>query len=167
MKYGVLIDHFAMNEIPSGILKNVYQYWLDMKGEREMPSRADLNPADITNLLPYIMLVDVEQQPRRYRYRLVGTETVKAMGYDVTGQYLDELPLVEKHVKIRSDWLVKEKSPYMFFDKLKWSNRSLLDYQTIALPLSANGEDVTMFFLGMHYQFPGDERTTIYPIRSK
>lgn len=167
MKYGILIDRFKLNDIPSSILQNIYQYWQNMKGERDMPSRSDLNPAEITTLLPYIMLVDVEQQPLRYKYRLTGTETVKAIGYDVTGKYLDELPLIEKHVKVRSDWLVKEKRPYIYFDKLKWSNRTLMDYQAIALPLSSNGEDVDMFFLGMYYQFPGDERTEIYPIRSK
>jgi len=167
MKYGILIDHFNMNDIPSNILRNIYQYWMDMKGERIMPARSDLNPADIVPLLPYLVLVDVEQQPRRYKYRLVGTETVKAMGYDVTGKYLDELPRIEKHVKTRSDWLVKEKRPYIFFDKLKWSVRSFLDYQAIALPLSCNGEDVDIFMLGLHYQFPRDARTEIYPIRSK
>lgn len=35
-------------------------------------------------------MLDVEREPLRFRYRLVGTEQVAAMGADLTGRYLDE-----------------------------------------------------------------------------
>lgn len=167
MKYGVLVDNFTKDDINCSILRDFYQYWLDMKGDKLIPSRADLNPTDIPHLLPYMMLIDVEYQPRRYRYRLVGTETVRAMGEDVTGKYLDERPRIEKHVKKRSDWIVKNKRPYLYLDKLKWSGRSLLDYQTVAMPLSSNDVDINILMLGMYYHIPNDQRTEEYPTRSR
>ncbi len=68
-----------------------------------MPSRRDLNPADIVTMLPHICLVDVDDRTKRYRIRLVGTETVKALGADITGKYLDQYPGIENHLKVRYD----------------------------------------------------------------
>lgn len=154
-----LIDNFSVDDLPNNILREIYQYWLDMRGNRPIPSRADLDPADIVRLLPHISLIDVESETGRYKMRLIGSETVKAMGLDVTGKYLAEFPLIEQMLKNNYDWLVKEKRPYINFDKLKWSKRSYMDYYALGLPLSGNGKDVDMLMFGMYYQFPNDERT--------
>ncbi len=59
-------------------------------GARALPDRADLDPAEIPLLLPYILISEVEQ-PFRIRYRLIGTEVVHVTGMNFTGHYLDEL----------------------------------------------------------------------------
>ena len=151
-----------MDDLPNDILRGVYQYWLDMKGGCRMPSRADLNPADIVHLLPYISLVNVEPETKRYKIRLVGTETVRAMGVDITGKYLDEIPQVEIHLKTRYDWMVREKRPYIFSDKLRWSEKSFLNFFSIGLPLSENGHDVNILMYGSYYQFPDEARTKFH-----
>lgn len=56
-----------------------------------MPRRADIDPADIASLLPQIALVDIEHEPFRIRYRVVGTKLVEYVGHDFTGLYLDEV----------------------------------------------------------------------------
>lgn len=155
----MLDQEFAINDLPNDILKEIYQYWLDMKGERAMPSRADLNPADIVHLLPHVSLINVEQETGRYKMRLIGTETVKAMGIDVTGKYLDEFPLIDGFLRKNYDLLVKKKEPYINFQKLKWSSKSYMDYYALGLPLSSNGKDVDILMFGMYYQFPVDKRT--------
>ena len=55
-----------------------------------MPSRAEIEPTEIPTLLPYLALIDVELNPRRFRWRLVGTHITGAMGYDYTRFYFDE-----------------------------------------------------------------------------
>lgn len=155
---------FNADDLPNNILRDIYQYWLDMKGDKLMPSRADLNPGDIVQLLPHLSLVDVEKETGRYKMRLIGTETVKAMSIDLTGKYLDELPLIEDLLKNNYDWLVKNKQPYMNFDKLKWSRKSYLDYYAIGLPLSSNGTDVNILMFGMYYQYPSEKRTEFYTL---
>jgi hypothetical protein len=42
-------------------------------------------------LLPNLFVVDVEHDPLRIRYRLVGTRAIEVTGYDITGHYLDNL----------------------------------------------------------------------------
>jgi hypothetical protein len=156
---------FIIDDVKNSKMRFLYQYWLDIRGARTMPSRADLNPADIVDILPHVSLVDVEYTPCRYKFRLVGTESVKAMGHDVTGKYLDELPLLDRYMKGRYDWLVENKRPYIYSDKLKWSEKSFLDYSTISMPLSRNERDVDIILFGMFYHFPKDKQTEPYPVK--
>ncbi|NOZ42767.1 MAG: PAS domain-containing protein [Alphaproteobacteria bacterium] len=151
---GVLIDDFTIDDIPYNMLKDIFNYWLAIKGGRAMPSRRDLNPADIVTMLPHICLVDVDDRAKRYRIRLVGTETVKALGADITGKYLDQYPGIENHLKVRYDWLVQNKRPYLVSDKLKWSQKSFLNFCSIGLPLSANGRDVNIIMFGSCFHNP-------------
>ncbi|MCF8466584.1 MAG: PAS domain-containing protein [Sneathiella sp.] len=43
----------------SGRLLAVRDYWLYRKGDRQMPTRQELNPANISRHLPSIALTDV------------------------------------------------------------------------------------------------------------
>ena len=91
----MLNKKFTRDDLPNPIMRDIYQYWLDMKGDRLMPSRADLNPIEITKLLPHLSLIDVEHKTGRYKFRLIGTETVNVLDMDPTGKYLDEIPQIE------------------------------------------------------------------------
>jgi len=56
-----------------------------------MPSRADIDPADLKRILPNILLAKIDRESRRVRYTLVGTRCVAHAGMDYTGHYLDEI----------------------------------------------------------------------------
>lgn len=71
-------------------IAQAYAYWRTKARDRAMPARADLDPVDIPNLLPNIMLVDV-QGPHRFRYRLIGTDCAQSHGIDATGRYIDDV----------------------------------------------------------------------------
>jgi hypothetical protein len=74
------------------IAKAFDRYWRRLKGDREVPRFLDFNINDVPGeALPYMSLVQVENHPRRFRYRLAGTSVVAAYGRDITGLYLDEL----------------------------------------------------------------------------
>lgn len=55
-----------------------------------LPSRSDINPAEMVRLLPNIMLMDVIPPGPQFRYRLVGTGKVGHRGFDPTGKTLEE-----------------------------------------------------------------------------
>ena len=109
-----------------------------------MPSRADIDPADIRHLLPAIALVDIEPEPFRVRYRVVGTRLVQDMGHDFTGLYLDELRFD------RPDELLAlyrraadERAPA--FRSFTWRRPDgiVWGFETAILPLSDDGVRVT------------------------
>lgn len=70
-------------------LEAVWGYWDVRRGDRRCPARADLDPLDIPQLLPHLGLVDVEDDGRRFRYRLIGTHMNAMLGENFTGRCLD------------------------------------------------------------------------------
>jgi hypothetical protein len=66
-------------------------YWAGKRRGERLPRRADLAPEEIVPLLPYILLADIEPEPLRIRYRLVGTAIAEGSRRDITGLHLDEI----------------------------------------------------------------------------
>jgi len=74
----------------SKILEQLQEYWHSKRKGQEMPSKAEIEPTEIPTLLPDLALIDVELNPRRFRWRLVGTHITGATGYEYTRFYFDE-----------------------------------------------------------------------------
>jgi len=66
-------------------------WWTSKKEASGLPDRRAFDPAEFKALMPNLVIVEVEQEPFRVRYRLVGTRVAQFTGFDFTGRYLDEL----------------------------------------------------------------------------
>jgi hypothetical protein len=79
--------------VPQDAHPNIWmlvRYWQYIHPPGRLPGRIHFDPIDIPALLPNIRLIDVvEGGPHRYRVRLIGTEHVKQLGYDPTGQWYE------------------------------------------------------------------------------
>jgi hypothetical protein len=73
------------------MLREMYEYWRGKCAGRSMPRRGDIDPAEITKLLPHMMITEMLEQGTRYRYRLAGSAVTEAFGRSLTGHYVDEL----------------------------------------------------------------------------
>lgn len=83
--------HGDASRIPEPQLRDLYLYWHGKKDGRLWPAGADIDTADLGPLLPYSMLVDVLQDGRYFRFRLIGADV--ALGVDPTGKLQhEELP---------------------------------------------------------------------------
>src|SRR5258708_34032350 len=70
----------------------LYRYWLALHPARGLiPGRQHFDPVDVPRLLPLLWLIEFQRHPLRFKYRLVGTEHVQALGRDPTSQWLDEV----------------------------------------------------------------------------
>lgn len=79
-------------EIRHPVLRRFFAYWRAKAGDRAMPRRADIDPVDFPYALGYVILVEVERAPLRFRFRLYGSALVNYFGDgDYTGRYADEL----------------------------------------------------------------------------
>ncbi len=67
-------------------------YWNSRRGDRAMPTRADLDPADIKRLLPHVVLIDVLHDPLDFRFRLLGTEVDRIVRANPLGKRFSEIP---------------------------------------------------------------------------
>lgn len=73
-------------------VRQLYEYWRGLHPPGGgLPGRQHVDPVAIpAHLLPFVWLVDIQRQPLRFRYRLLGTEHVRVLGRDYTGQWIDE-----------------------------------------------------------------------------
>lgn len=71
-----------------------------------LPLRRSFDPADIPKLLPHLVLLDVFDQPRDFRYRVIGSEVRRYLHADYTGKRLTEIP--------------HQKPPSIIFSNLEW-----------------------------------------------
>jgi hypothetical protein len=85
-----------LSQMRSERVRRLHEYWGAKAGAPgAVPQRRDIDPTELPDLLPNLMLVDVEYNPLRFRYRLVGTRVVDFSYHDFTGTYLDEAGWVE------------------------------------------------------------------------
>jgi hypothetical protein len=68
----------------------LHRYWDSKRRGRQMPSRGDIDPAEMVYFLPGVVLIDVVADARRFVYRLVGTREVAMRGRDPTGKSVSE-----------------------------------------------------------------------------
>jgi hypothetical protein len=70
-------------------VRQLAEYWLSLGGGTA-PERSLLEPRAIITLLPYVLLIEFEDEPFRVRYRLTGTKVDEMTGINITGRTLDE-----------------------------------------------------------------------------
>ncbi|WP_179954123.1 PAS domain-containing protein [Denitrobaculum tricleocarpae] len=70
------------------VLSALYRYWARLRKSDGPPLRSDLDPVEIPQLLPYVLLVECHDEGRRIKFRLVGTDV--AFGSDPTGRFLQD-----------------------------------------------------------------------------
>jgi hypothetical protein len=85
-----LACEIAFGDVKSEPVKRFETYWRSKSRGDLLPRRRDIDPAEILDILPLFILVDIEAQPFRVRYRLCGTR-VSLLDEELTGRYLDEL----------------------------------------------------------------------------
>lgn len=136
----------SIDELGDERLQRLYVYWQEKRGSRRMPSREDIDPVDLTFCLGYLCLIDVEPgNPLRFRFRVDGSNCVSISGIEMTGRYVDEIPLTEysKVTEIAYRQICVTKAPHYYIDDEIWDNRQYR-IEGILLPLSNDGETVNM-----------------------
>jgi hypothetical protein len=141
-------------ELDDTRLRRLFGYWLEKRGERLFPAKAEIDPLDFPYILGYVTLVDVERDPRRYRFRLDGSILVALSGTDYTGRYLDELPGAEYVAFILEtyDRVVDRGEPFRY-RKNELLDQQLFSEETIILPLGDNPPKIDMLMVAV---IPGD-----------
>lgn len=121
-----------------------------------MPARKDL---DVTELapacLPGLMLVDVFHDPRRYRYRLIGTGVVAASGEDRTGRFFDDVSFFKLHPAVVQQYetVVATGQPLHSLEPFtNLRNGALYEVDRLLLPLSSDGQLVDMLIVFFQFK---------------
>ena len=133
-------------------LRALKRYWDGKRGRRAMPARADLDPVEIPELLPYILLVDTAETLAEFRYRLIGTEACKGFDRDRTGACFADLPRIEAFDEVYGGYWrsFQERTPQYYHGPLA-SAGDRIQFSRLTLPLSHDGNHVDMILGGIVY----------------
>ncbi|WP_366554997.1 PAS domain-containing protein [Aquibaculum sediminis] len=141
-----LID---LNEISSPLVLRAYDYWKGKHRNGHLPARADIDPLEIPELLPNVLISQAKQDPFSIVYRLAGTEVVAMNKMDLTGKPLNygiEQPAWRQYWR-DAYWLgCSERRPIFGADTYEYRDREHVNFEWCILPLAQNGVDVDMFF---------------------
>jgi hypothetical protein len=142
-----------MPEISNPNLRRLYQYWLERRGDRKWPTRADIDPVEMRFILGNLILAEVlPETPPRYRIRLHGTTLTRRVGYDLTGKMLDDMPVPEfRNLSRRSfNKVVRTGAPlHVVADRMV--DDRMQHYEAMLMPLSNSGTRVDMLLIGLVY----------------
>ena len=134
-------------------LRALKRYWDDERGSRAMPARADLDPVDVPELLPYVMLVETAETLEKFRYRLIGTEACRGFDRDRTGARFADLPPTAGFDEAYGGYWrsFQERTPQYCRGLLAPAGDDRLQYSRLTLPLSHDGNHIDMILAGIVY----------------
>ena len=131
------------------VLSFLKAYWDGKRGERRMPTRAEIKPADMKEHLGWVILLDALPDFSDFRYRTIGTRVTQYFLADSTGKTLSEAfgpygdaainGVVATHRKAARDQVAVR-----CYGGAGWIGRSFMDFDALFLPLSDDGVTANM-----------------------
>jgi hypothetical protein len=148
---GIRAARYAFRQDP--VLSAAYDYWEKKRGDRAMPRRGDIDPADLRQVLAHLQITEVMGQ--RFRYRLVGTAIVEAFGTEFTGKFIDELVSGERDSFVHACYRAVCSARRPAFVRSKYITTKDIDLTAnrLLLPLSANGREVNQILGALTFEF--------------
>jgi hypothetical protein len=142
-----------LDDIETPSLRQLYAYWDERRHGRKFPARGDLDPIDFRYVLGNVLLIDVLDNPQRFRFRLHGSDLAARAGYDMTGKMVDDLPNPENRALLieRCRMLVETRRPVAAVDERILEGRRF-GYEVVWLPLASDGEHIDMLMAGLVYR---------------
>ena len=133
------------------LLSFVRHYWENRRNGRAMPGRADIAPADMRAHLRHILLADVIDGGKDFRYRLVGTELQRYFAGNPSGKLMSEAlaPFGEKTVSrtiATYRWVVERRAPLRVRGSGVLYNQDAKTFDALLAPLSDDGATPNMVF---------------------
>jgi hypothetical protein len=133
------------------VLSVVRDYWLAKRGARAMPGRGDVSPAELKAQLPHILLADVIEDGKDFRYRLVGDQLAKFFPESPAGKLMSEAiaPFGEETVRATLSiygQVVERRAPLRITGAGAFYGQDPKLFDAYLAPLSNDGATVNMIF---------------------
>jgi len=125
----------------------LYDYWLSKApGLGLLPGRQHIDPTEFPKLLQYVWLLDVVDDPRRFRVRLVGSALLQTGTPARTGDFMADHMPPKRRAALLADLgsVVETREPMWSRGEpvLLRHNTFVHEVERIVLPLAADGRTV-------------------------
>ncbi|WP_438748883.1 PAS domain-containing protein [Pararhizobium sp. O133] len=121
----------------------IYAYWDELRGHREVPSRNQIEPAHIRNILADLFILE-KAANGDVRFRLAGTRICALFARELRSTTFDALWLGEQTARLRrvANEVMQHKSPVVLSASALASTADRLPTEIILLPLRSPDGDI-------------------------
>lgn len=144
------IDHEVV--LTQAMTIKAYDYWRARRSSRIMPARKDINPRDMREFLANAGLIEARPTADGFEYvvRLAGTRIEDIMG-PITGKVFSEFlpPEIEGRWNKVCDEVRRSHGPVSIGGRMAFQGRNWLRMEGFVGPLGEEGQEITMFLLGV------------------
>ncbi|WP_374385130.1 PAS domain-containing protein [Dongia sp.] len=126
----------------------LFDYWQGTLRDGVPIQRTEIDPAAIRDVLPFLLVGDIEPEPFRVLFRLVGTAVADFSRQDFSGRYLDELVYSARDSLDWSDcyrFVHAERCPVIGVNHLHYTDGRVNSYEFAILPLSRGADPAGSF----------------------
>jgi hypothetical protein len=133
------------------LLTFIRNYWDKQRGPRAMPSRMDIMPWDMKAHVPHVLLADVIDGGKDFRYRLVGTQLQNYFSGNPTGKLMSEAlasfgPDAIQRTILTYAKVAADKKPMRIRGAGAIYAQSAKFFDALLTPLSDDGKNVNIIF---------------------
>ena len=75
----------------SSVIRDGFAYWDSLRQGEDTPRRKEFNPFDVPPLMPHMILIEVQQEPRDFRYRVIGSVVLDHVAKNLTDFWMSEI----------------------------------------------------------------------------
>lgn len=123
-------------------LADLYEFWLARRDQRGHFHFAQFDVTEMPrSLLPFLYLIKVDREAKRFKVRIAGEQVVKLTGLNASGRYIDEIPGAERS-QARMALCLEHDLPYMSTDPLTWGKFDYKSFSVCVLPLHDDAGNV-------------------------
>ena len=128
-----------------GVLSALDDYWQQKCGAHGLPSRADLDPAELRYALGNVSLIDVLRDPLRFRIRVAASNVEARFDRALTGTFIHDLPEPESARLWDKVYraVLDSGQPRSFVGEV-FEDGAPRRYRAVIWPLASNHRDIDM-----------------------
>lgn len=150
-------EGFGPELLPDTKLQRLYAYWQELHGDGCIPSRRDIDPVDIPDLLANIFLLDVVGDAEDFVFRLAGTLVEDAFSMSLRGKSIAEIQRragteipVAHHIEV-----ARGGGPRYREGEMRVAGREHWKIQRLLLPLASDGQTIDVLIGGAIFLLGG------------
>ncbi|MDJ0951944.1 MAG: PAS domain-containing protein [Alphaproteobacteria bacterium] len=128
------------------LLIDLAALWESKCVDGKLPGRADFSPEVLRRWLGHVIMLDVIDGGRDFRYRLIGTHITRMLNRDYTGKLVSECEYDDRaNVEDSFRLPLQRRKPVFRTGRATWqSSVDAMPYDSVHMPLATDGENIDM-----------------------
>ncbi len=143
----IRVDELSSDALESEKLRRFHQIWMEVRGARELPFRAEVSPEQLGFLLGHVTIVEVLGEPLNFRYKLIGTKIEEAGRLGDQGKTVDQIQPIGYREIVDAAFrrVVDGREPICQRITYQYHQRQV-SLERVIVPFTVAGSDVEVLF---------------------